>query len=609
MSFGAQWAGNRTSHVLGVVARLKADKTLEQAAAEMNAIGARLERDHAANKGEGILVNSFMDEVVGTLRPALIILLSAVLLVLLIACANIAGLLLAQHAARSKEIAIRAALGAGRARLVRQFFLEGLLLSLLGTAAGVTLAQFGVGALLKLMPADIPRLNQVHLDFRVLGFTLVLALITTFVFGLVPAWQASKADLHSTLEQGGRSSGPNSGRQRFRQSLVVLQVAVAVLLVVSAGLLLKSFWRLSQVDPGFKKENLLSLSLTLPHAKYGDGVRINSFYNELLDRISNLPGVEAAAIAYDQPLQSNWIDAFAVEGRPQEQIGGAASANFIPVSWDYFRTVGAEIIRGRHFTPQDDPDHPGVVIVNEAFARRYFPNEPALGQRLRISAPPRLWNNQRLSSFEIVGIARDVKAAGLNAGAEPAYYVPSTQAPLQDMTILVRTQGDPTTLVSALRSSVWAIDPNQPVSNVNTLEKLVAESIAQPRLNMMLMGLFGVLALLLAAVGIYGLLSYAVTQRTQEIGIRMALGAQVSDVLSMVLRQGMTLAVVGIGLGLVGALALTRLMRGLLFGVGPTDATTFILVSGVLIAVGLVACYLPARRAARVDPLVALRYE
>ena len=609
MSFTAEWAGNRTSHVLGVIARLKPDKTLEQAAAEMSAIGARLERDHAANKGEGILVNSLMDEVIGKLKPALVILLSAVLLVLLIACANIAGLLLAQHAGRSKEIAIRAALGANRARLVRQFFLEGFLLSLLGTAAGVMLAQFGVSAMLKLMPADIPRLNQVHLDFRVLGFTLLLALITTFIFGLVPAWQASKTDLHSTLEQGGRSSGPHSGRQRFRQSLVVLQVAVAVLLVVSAGLLLKSFWRLSQVDPGFKKENLLSLSLTLPHAKYGDGLRINSFYNDLLDRISNLPGVEAAAIAYDQPLQSNWIDAFAVEGRPQDQIGGAASANFIPVSWDYFRTVGAEIVRGRHFTPQDNPDHPGVVIVNEAFARRYFPNEPALGQRLRISAPPRLWNNQRLTSFEVVGIARDVKAAGLNAGAEPAYYVPSTQAPLQDMTILVRTQGDPATLVSAIRSSVWAIDPNQPVSNVNTLEKLVNESIAQPRLNMMLMGLFGVLALLLAAVGIYGLLSYAVTQRTQEIGIRMALGAQVSDVLAMILRQGMTLAVIGIGLGLVGALALTRLMRGLLFGVGPTDATTFILVSGVLITVGLIACYLPARRAARVDPLVALRYE
>ena len=235
--------------------------------------------------------------------------------------------------------------------------------------------------------------------------------------------------------------------------------------------------------------------------------------------------------------------------------------------------------------------------------------KPALGQRLRISAPPRLWNNQRLTSFEVVGIASDVKAAGLNAGAEPAYYVPSTQAPLQDMTILVRTQGDPATLVSAIRSSVWAIDPNQPVSNINTLEKLVNESIAQPRLNMMLMGLFGVLALLLAAVGIYGLLSYAVTQRTQEIGIRMALGAQVGDVLAMILRQGMTLAVIGIGLGLVGALALTRLMRGLLFGVGPTDATTFILVSGVLITVGLIACYLPARRAARVDPLVALRYE
>ncbi|HWN11667.1 MAG TPA: ABC transporter permease [Pyrinomonadaceae bacterium] len=609
MSFTAEWAAVRTAHVLGVVARLKPDVTLEQAKAEMNTIGARLERDHAANKGEGIIVNSFMDEIVGTIRPALIILLGAVLLVLLIACANIAGLLLAQHAARSKEIAIRAALGAGRARLVRQFFLEGFLLSLLGTTAGIMLAQLGIGSILKLMPADIPRLNQVHIDYRVLGFSLLLALFTTLIFGLVPAWNASKSDLHSTLEQGGRSSGPNSGRQKFRHSLVVLQVALAVLLVVGAGLLLKSFWRLSQVDPGFRKENLLSLNITLPRSGYADGPRINNFYNQLLERISNLPGVDAAAIAYDQPLQSNWIDSFRVEGRAQDQASGAASASFIPASWDYFRTVGTGIVSGRSFTPQDDADHPGVVIVNEAFVRHYFPNEQALGQRLRLSAPARIWDNQRLISFEIVGIARDVKSAGLQAAADPAYYVPSTQAPLQDMTVLVRTKNDPTSLVPSLRSSVWAIDPKQPVSNITTMEKLVDESIAQPRLNMMLMGLFGILALLLAAVGIYGLLSYAVTQRTQEIGIRMALGAQVTDVLTMILKQGMTLSFVGIGLGLLGAFALTRLMRGLLFGVGPTDATTFILVSGVLIAVGLVACYLPARRAARVDPLVALRYE
>ncbi len=608
MSFTAQWAGVRTAHVLGVIGRLKQGVTLAQAKTDMNTIAARLEHDYAANKGEGIIVNAFMDEVVGNVRPALITLLVAVLLVLLIACANIAGLLLAQHAARSKEIAIRAALGAGRARLVRQFFVEGLLLAVLGTGVGIVIAQFGIEAVTKLMPAQLPRLNQVHLDFRVLGFTLLLSLVTCLIFGLIPAWQASKSDLQTTLEHGGRSSGSNSARQRFRQALVVLQIGMAVMLVVGAGLLAKSFWRLRQVDPGFRAVNVLSLNLNLPRSSYAEVTQINNFYNQLIENVSNLPGVQAAAISYDHPLQSNWVDAFAIEGRPQDKERGT-SANFIPSSSDYFQTVGAEIIGGRTFTPLDDQNHPGVAIVNEAFVRRFFPNEKALGQRLQLSAPAMIWNNQRPSSFEIVGIARDVKAAGLNNPAEPAYYVPAPQAPLPDMTLLVRTQGDPLALVPAIRRSVSAIDPKQPLSNITTLERVVSESIAQPRLNMLLMGLFGALAMILAAVGIYGLLSYAVAQRTQEIGIRMALGAQVRDVLSLVLKQGMTLVVSGVALGLVAAFALTRVLRSLLFGVTPTDATTFLSVSGVLIFVSLLACYIPARRAAKVDPLVALRYE
>jgi putative ABC transport system permease protein len=609
MAFSAQWAGIRTSHVLGVIGRLKPDVTLAQAKTEMNAIGARLEHDYAANKDEGIIVNAFMDEVVGNVRPALITLLSAVLLVLLIACANIAGLLLAQHAARSKEIAIRAALGAGRARLVRQFFLEGLVLSLLGTTAGILLAQFGVDAMLKIMPAEIPRLNQVHLDWRVLGFTMLLALVTSLIFGLVPAWQASKADLHSTLEQGGRSAGPNAARQRFRQALVVLQVGMAVMLVVGAGLLVQSFWHLRQVDPGFRPEGVLSSSIALPQSRYADPPQINNFYNQLLESVAHLPGVQAAAIAYDHPLQSNWVDAFSIEGQGLDKSTSSPSANFIPVSWDYFRTVGAQVTSGRYFNQQDDQDHPGVAIVNEAFVRHYFPDGRALGRKLQLNAPARIWQNKRFTSFEIVGVARDVKAAGLNAPSDPAYYVPAAQTPLQSMTLLVRTQGDPTALVPAIRNAVLAIDPQQPIANISTMEEIVGQSIAQPRLNMLLMGLFGVLALLLAAVGIYGLLSYAVTQRTQEIGIRMALGAQVGDVLTLILKQGMMLAVLGVAIGLFGAFSLTRLLRGLLFGVTPTDATTFVAVTGVLIVVALFACYIPARRATKVDPLVALRYE
>ena len=609
MSFAPQWAAVRSAHVLGVVGRLKPGVTLDQAVAEMNAIGARLEQEYPANKGEGIIVNPFMNEVVGNVRTGLMTLLIAVGLVLLIACANIAGLLLAQHAARSKEIAIRAALGARRGRLVRQFFIEGLLLSLLGTVAGLGLASLVLSALTKLVTWDIPRLDYVRLDWQVLSFTLLLTIVTCLVFGLIPAWHASKPDLHTALEQSGRTSGPGGRRLRLRQTLVVFQVSLAVMLVIGAGLLIKSFWHLQNVDPGFRPQRVLSLGLTLPFAKYAKPEQINQFFNQLHDGVSNLPGVESAAIAYDNPLVTNWIDSFEIEGRPALADGRELSSNFNPIGPDYFVTIGAPMVRGRQFTMQDDQDHPGVVIVNEAFVRHYFPNEDPLGRRLKLSPPARLWRNQRLTSFEIVGVVRDVKSAGLQADTEPTYYVPATQAPLQDMTLLVRTTTEPTSIVPALRQTVWSIDPNQPIADVNTMEQIVSDSIGQPRLNMTLMALFGALALILAAVGIYGLLSYAVTQRTREMGIRMALGAQVSDVLGLVLKQGMALALIGEALGLAGAFALTRLIRGLLLGVTPTDATTFIAVIGVLTTIALLACYLPARRATKVDPLTALRYE
>jgi putative ABC transport system permease protein len=573
----------------------------------MNTIGARLEQEHAENKGERIIVNPFMNEVVGDVRPALLTLLGAVGLVLLIACANIASLLLAQHAARSKEIAIRAALGAGRARLVRQFFIEALLLSVLGSTAGIALAEFGMGALLKIIPTKIPRLDQVQLDWQVLAFTLLLSLVTCLLFGMVPAWQATKPDLQPTLEHGVRTSGPGTG-QRFRQLLVVFQVSMAVMLVIAAGLLIKSFWRLRQADPGFTSNNVLSAHVTLA-PQYHKPLKTNDFYNQLIERISVLPDVDAVAIAYDHPLESNMVDDFKIEGRTESESGRPASANFQPVSWDYFRTVGMTIISGRPFTQQDDQDHSGVAIVNEAFARQYLPQGKALGQRIQPVLPAQIWNNERLTSFEVVGIVRNVKSAGWNAESEPTYYLPATQAPFQAMTILVRTRNDPATLVSALRNAVQTIDPTQPVTNIRTLDQIVSDSIAQPRLNMLLMGLFGGLALILAAVGIYGLMSYSVTERTREIGTRMALGAQVLDVLRLVLKQGMTLALIGEVIGLVGAFALTRVIRGLLFGVAPTDAMTFIAVAAVLTSVALLACYFPARRAAKVDPLVALRHQ
>jgi putative ABC transport system permease protein len=609
MSFTAEWAAVRTAHVLGVVARLKPGISLTQATTEMNAIAARLEQEHTENRGEGIILNQFMNEVVGDVRPALFTLLAAVGLVLLIACANVAGLLLAQHAGRNKEIAIRAALGAGRTRLVRQFFIEGLLLSVFGTVAGIAIAAAGTKLLLQFVPAGVPRLAQVSLDWRVLGFTMLMAFGTCLLFGLIPAWHASKPDLHATLERTGRTLAAGANRLRFRQVLVVFQVSIAVMLVIGAGLLIKSFWLLQRVDPGFRAEGVLSAGLTLPNSKYADPSQINNFHKQLLDRISVLPGVKSATIAYDHPLQSNWLDSFQIEGRAPSSSNQSRSANFIPVGPNYFDTVSVQLVAGRTFTPLDDQDHPGVAIVNESFIKHYFPNENALGQRLKPSPPARIWNNQRLTSFEIVGVVRDVKLAGLEAPSEPAYYLPASQAPLQDMTLLVRTTTDPLSLVGAVRGAVLSIDPKQPIANISTLEKVVDDSVAPRRLNMLLMGLFGGLAMLLSAVGIYGLLSHAVTQRTQEMGIRMALGAQVNDVLKLVLKQGMMLVAVGEIIGLLGAFALTRLIRGLLFGVTPNDVTTFVVVAAVLGVVALLACYFPARRATKVDPLIALRYE
>jgi putative ABC transport system permease protein len=609
MSFNAEWAAVRSAHVYGVIGRLKPGVTFEQATTEMTAIGARLEQAYPENKGEGIIVSKFMNELVGDVRPALLILMVAVGLVLLIACANIAGLLLAQHAARSKEIAIRAALGASRMRLVFQFFVEGVLLSLFGAVAGVGLATIGLATLVKFIPQDFPRLALIGIDWKVLAFTLGMSLLTCLIFGLIPAWQASKPDLHSTLEQGGRTSGAGASRLRLRQLLVVGQVSIAVMLVVGAGLLIKSFWLLSRVDPGFQPEHVLSLSINLPPAQYAKPETINRFFSQLEHNLAAISGVQSVGIAYDHPLQTNWVDSFQIEGRVRSNDSASLNANFNPVGPDYFKTTGMRLMKGRAFTRQDDQDHPGVAVVNEAFVRQYFQNEDPIGRKIQASPPARIWQNQKLTSFEIVGVVHDVKSAGLQAASEPTYYLPASQSPLSDMVVLVRTTSEPTSIVPALRQAVSSIDPNQPISNISTMDKIVSDSISRPRLNMLLMGLFGALALILAVVGIYGLLSFAVTQRTQEMGIRMALGAQVSDVVTLVLRQGMTLALIGEVLGLIGAFALTRGMQKLLFGVTPTDASIFIAVVGVLSTTALLACYLPARRAAKVDPLIALKYE
>ena len=607
MSFDAGWAANRRSHVLGVVGRLRPSVSIEQATAEMSAVAGQLESEHAENKEAGIAITLLMDEVVGPVRPALLILLGAVAVVLLIACANIASLLLARLAYRRREIAVRAALGATRWRLIRQFLVECCLLQSLGAAVGTLMAIAGVAAIPRFAPQQIPRLDAIRVDSVVLVGTLSLSLVTSVAFSLIMAWQWSVRNPQATLNEGSRSSGAWAGRQNLRRLLVAAQVSLAVTLMAGAGLMIKSFWLLRRVDPGFNPNRVLTLNLSLPASQYREWRQITGFYNRLLDRIRELPGVQSAAIAYDHPLQSSWIDSFSIEGRPAPEPDEVPSADFHPVSPEYFSTVGVELTRGRAFTNHDDPGHPGAVIISEALARRYFADDDPLGRRLRILTPSRFWNNAMPVTFEVVGIVRDVKSAGLNKQAAPAFYIPAQQMPSQDMNVLVRTTGDPAGLIGAVRSAVWQIDSNQPIAGIATMDRIVSDSIAQPRLAMVLMGLFALVAVTLATVGIYGLLSYTVRQRTHEIGVRMALGSRPHDVARMVVADGLGLTLAGVAVGIAASLGLTRFLSSLLFGVAATDPPTFIGVVMMLLLVAVLASYLPARRAARIDPMVALR--
>src|SRR5262245_29678242 len=605
----AEQHANRRSHVWGVIGRLKDGVTLRQAQTEMDAIGARLAEQYPQfNRGEGIILRPFADELVGDVRPALLILFGAVGMVLLIACANVAGLLLARYALRQKEVAIRAALGAGRARLLRQFLTEGLLLSLVGGASGVWLAAAGMDWLLKLIPVEIPRLAETSLDWRVLCFTLCLSLLTSLLFGLAPALQAARGDLREALQDGGRGS-IGAGPQRLRRALVSAQIALAVMLLVGAGLLIRSYERLQQVNPGFNPERLLAAELNLPPTQYTQWRQVSGFYDQLLERVRQLPGVESAAFAYDHPLEANWIDSFSIEGRPVPATGERLIAWLRIVSAGYFRTAGVALLRGREFSAQDDPQHPGAVIINEAFAAQYFPHEDPLGKRLRVTTPSGFWGAQIPASFEIVGVAGNVKFLGLNADSAPAYYLPDKQFPQESMCLLARTSGDPLAGAAALRQAVLSVDRAQPIAAIRTMESLMTAQTARARFNTVLMGLFGAVALALAMLGVFGLLSYQVAQQAREFGLRMALGAQPGDVLRLVIRQGLKPVIAGAGCGLLGAYALTRLMTALLFGVGATDLPTFVGVALLLTGVALLACWIPARRAAKVDPMIALRRE
>ncbi len=592
---------DRGSHVYGVIARLETGTTLEAARAEMDTIARRLKAAYPDQSGEGVAVVPYLEEVTGAARPALLVLWGAVAVVLLIACANIAGLLLARSTARQREVALRTALGATRLQVLRQFLLESVLLGTAGGALGMGLAYLGVNVLVGLSPSAVPRLAEARLSLPVLLFALAVSLATGILFGLAPAIQMSRSDRELRLKE----RAPKAG---LRRALVVSELALAMVLVVGASLLLQSFVRLRNLDLGFRAENVLLSEVNLPSSQYRDWPSVARFHRAFLERLEAVPEIRASGLTYDHPLDSNWIDRFAVAGAPQTDDEPFSAALRI-VSPDYFRTMSTEIVSGRPFTDLDDAEHPGAVIVNEAFVRMYLGGANALGEKLVTTTPQGYGGESLPSQFEIVGVVENVRFLGPAVAPDPAFYLPAAQFPVQEMMVAVRVEGDPSAFAARLREEVWAVDPDIPLSNITTMERLLTEALAQPRFNAFVLGFFGATALALAALGIYGVLSTNVAQRTSEIGLRMALGAHSKDVVRMVVRQGMRLTVMGLGIGAIAAAASTPVLRSLLFGIGPLDPWTFTLVSVFLLSVALLASYFPARRASRVEPLIALRHE
>jgi putative ABC transport system permease protein len=595
---------NRVAHYLSVVARLKPGVTTQQAQAEMTTIGSRLQSQYPeTNASAGVRVVSMYEEIVGDVKPALRILLGVVALVLLIACANIANLLLARATSLRKEIAVRMALGASRASIVRQLLMESVLLALAGGILGLLIAYLGLRLLVALSPGDIPRLNEINVDSFVLGWTFLISVLTGVIAGLAPALQFSRPNLNETLQEGGRETHAGAGSRRMRNLLVVSEVALSLVLLTGAGLLVKSFIHLQQVNPGFNSENVLTMRLTLPGYKYAGEGQITAFTTELLRRVKDLPGVDSVAISTALPLsRAEAASSFTVEGQSLPADGNVPIANWRVVSPEYFQVLGIPLIKGRTFTERDGKDVPSVVIINQTMARSIFPDEDPLARRLVVGGDK--------SASQIVGVVGDVRHSGLDAEPKPEMYVSYLQTVRPAYTVAVRTEVDPSSIVPSLRNEIRAIDKDQPISLVKTMNELRSESLAQLRFNTTALSLFAGIGLILAGVGIYGVMAYSVAQRTHEIGIRMALGAQPENVLKLVLGQGMLLAIIGVGIGLAASLALTRVMASLLFGgVTTTDPMTFAFVSLMLALVALLACYIPARRATRVDPLIALREE
>ena len=619
----------RNNHFVNLVGRLKSGVTLQQAQGEVTAIADRMAEQEKGNEGLGALLVPVREQFTGDVRLAVLVLLGAVAFVLLVACVNVANLLLARAAGREKELAIRASLGANRGRLIRQLMLESLPLGLLGGGAGLLLAVWGIEALVSMLPASVPRYNAITIDARVLVFTLGVSLLTTLIFGLLPAFQIARVDVQNALNESGRSGTASRRQGRLRDILVAVEMALALVLLIGAGLMIQSFIKLRHVDTGFSARNVLTMRIPLPDSKYPVPQTLNSpapvglnFYEQLLERVKALPDVQAAAVSTMLPLGagSGWGKFFSVEGRPAPpSIEQVPLVRFALISSDYLRTMGIALREGRAFTEQDTEKSQPVALVNETVAKRFFGDEDPVGKTIWMGPPESLLPPEaqtpenRFIRRTVVGVIADVKGSSLEQSGRAEVCVPYHQYRREGWTnglmLAVRSSTGSERLLSGIREQVTALDPDQPVTNVATMEERFSKSLAQARFSMLLLGLFAGVALLLAGVGIYGVMSYVVTQRTHEVGIRMALGAQASDVLRLVVGQGMKVAFIGIGIGLIAAVALTRVMRTLLFGVSTTDPLTFTIISLLLAAVALGACFVPARRATRVDPMVALRYE
>jgi putative ABC transport system permease protein len=599
----------RDNRVWSAIARLNTGIDVKQAQTRLSAINAQLDKQfHETNKGWDVFLSTLHERLVREVKPSLLALLGAVGFVLVIACANVANLLLARSAARQKEIAIRAAMGASRTRVLRQMLTESILLSAIGGIAGLVLSIWLTDLLMSMLPEGAPRLEQIGIDYHVLTFALGVSALTGILFGIVPALQASKLDVTSALKEGGRS-GEGHRRTSARSLLLIGEVALSLMLLVGAGLLIKSFLRLQEVRPGFNAHNVLIANLALPGAKYKDQQFVE-FFRQLKERLEAVPGVQAAGGSVNLPLNASGYAigrGFIPEGRPLT-VDENRDAMFSTITGDYFQALQIPLLSGRTFEPRDNADGPKVVIINETTAKRHFGlPTAAIGKRLSIWSAFRGHRRDEKFMREIVGVVGDTKTGSLTGEGGVQIYVPHTQdSQWNFMGLVIRTAGDPAAFATSLRREVQALDKDQPIYNVRTMDDVVANSLGTRRVSMQLFAVFAIAALLLAAIGIYGVMAYSVTQRTQEIGIRMALGAQRSDVLGLVVRQGMTLAAIGVVAGLAGAFGLTRVMTSLLFNVRPDDPTTYLAISSLLIIVAFLACYLPARRAAKLDPMIAL---